>query len=194
MPPKKGKEKAPADEATVAGKTAPAPMEQMPEWASQMTKMLQLMATRLDKVEKKTDWSEDYPQLPIGQPGPVVQWPQMAPMPYIRQPAKAAEPKMGEQGSGYTRLPNGKTVKNRRPKTRSLPERQALNWRTKATEALIAFRKEHNLTKGEDCPAELQEVQDPLVLDLTRSKAYEAYVHGGGEQKVHEWRQANSAL
>jgi hypothetical protein len=108
---------------------------------------------------------------------------------FVQGTSRNAAPALGAPGSGYTRISNGKLVKNKRPKQRSLPERQALNWRTRATEALISLRQANGLQKGDQCPAEIAEAHSRLIADLEMSKAYQAYVEETGDPKeVHVWR------
>jgi len=113
------------------------------------------------------------------------------------QPAQAptrgapAKPPKGQSGSGYTRIPNGKLVRNKRPATKSLPARQAKNWRSRATTDLVAFLKERGI--GSDDPKPVGDANyRALVLDLEYSKAYFAYVKGEDEPvEVQDWKSSH---
>jgi hypothetical protein len=108
----------------------------------------------------------------------------------LAQAEKSAPPKppKGVSGSGYTRIPNGKLVRNRRPAVKPLPLRQAKNWRARATTELVAFLKEREI--GVDDPKPTEDTQYlELVSELENSKAYLAYVKLTDEPfQVHEFR------
>jgi len=122
-------------------------------------------------------------------PAPVApaQWQQVQ---RPKAPKGPAAPKMGESGSGYTQLPNGKMVRNKRPAHKPLPVRQAINWRGNATTELVSFLKEKGIGKSDPKP-----VRDPLyqtlVYNLALAKAYHAYTKNGGTDQVQVWREAN---
>lgn len=101
------------------------------------------------------------------------------------------KPPKGQSGSGYTRIPNGKLVRNKRPATKSLPVRQAKNWRSRATTDLVAFLKERGI--GSDDPKPVGDANyRALVLDLEYSKAYFAYVKGEDEPvEVQDWKSSH---
>jgi hypothetical protein len=95
---------------------------------------------------------------------------------------------MGEPGSGYTRLANGKFVKNRRPKARPIQDRQAKNWRARSTTALVQFLKERGIGKEDPKPTD-DPVYQALVSDLEMSKLYMEYLKNEAEPlEVQEWR------
>lgn len=100
------------------------------------------------------------------------------------------QPRMGESGSGYTLLPNGKTVRNKRPAHKPLVLRQAINWRSNATTELVSYLKEKGIRKSDPKPAaDLVYLQ--LVESLAKAKAYYAYTKDGGTNEVHIWREAH---
>jgi len=89
-------------------------------------------------------------------------------------------PVPGESGSGYTRLPNGKLVKNQKPKARPLQEAQAKNWQERAQNALrdyvaTAFARPPKEVQAN--PPQGDARYDTLVADLEWAKAYRLLVH-----------------
>jgi len=121
-------------------------------------------------------------------PAPIVQ----IPLPGASKAggSKDPTPKMGESGSGYTRLANGKFVKNRRPKARPIQDRQSKNWRAKSTTALVQFLKLRGIGKNDPKPVDDATYQ-ALVSDLEMSKLYSEYLKNEDEPlEVHEWRQS----
>lgn len=120
-------------------------------------------------------------------PAPLVQTP-LSGNAQKSKPQKEAAPKMGETGSGYTRLANGKFVKNRRPKARPIQDRQAKNWRARSTTALVQFLKERGIGKDDPKPTD-DAVYQALVSDLEISKLYMEYIKNDDEPlEVQEWR------
>jgi len=109
---------------------------------------------------------------------------------------QGVKPPPGESGSGYTRLPNGKLVRNQKPKARSLQETQAKNWQERAQSALRDYVTGH----FQRPPKEVQEkppkgdgTYDGLVADLEWAKAYRLLVHqalekGTSPEGVDEFR------
>jgi len=105
--------------------------------------------------------------------------------------AQPPKPAKGLSGSGYTRIPNGKLVKNKRPAQKPMPMRQAKNWRLKATTALVSFLKEAGVSKDDPKPLTNQRYQQ-LVADLAYAKAFYAYVRETNEPvEVQDWRSSN---
>lgn len=104
------------------------------------------------------------------------------------------KPPMGESGSGYTRLANGKLVKNKRPKERKLQERQARNWRSNATTALVQWLKEAGISR-EDPKPEHDPVYLQLVEDLENAKSYMDYVNNDETPlDVTAWKRENFSV
>lgn len=101
------------------------------------------------------------------------------------------KPPKGVSGSGYTRIPNGKLVRNKRPVARSLPERQAKNWRSTATANLVNALKERGIGPSDPKPVDNVGYQR-LVVDLAYAKAYYAYVRESDNPvEVQDWRVEN---
>jgi hypothetical protein len=121
-------------------------------------------------------------------PAPIVHTPLSGNAPKSKVPKESTAPKMGESGSGYTRLANGKFVKNRRPKARPIQDRQAKNWRARSTTALVQFLKERRIGKEDPKPTD-DSVYQALVSDLEMSKLYMEYLKNEDEPlEVQEWR------
>jgi len=168
-----------------------------PEWAKQLSKVVADLAESVAKLTAtpgltgagKTASFANVAKQAASQP--VAKPPQAKP---VKPEPKAPAPRIGESGSGYTRISNGRLVRNKRPKARPLQERQAKNWRSRATQDLVSFLKERNLGKDDPKP-----VNDPvytkLVAALESAKAYMAYV-GSTDQpmSVEDWRRSNLAL
>lgn len=87
---------------------------------------------------------------------------------------KASGIPKGESGSGYSRTKSGKLVRNKRSKERPLYERQARNWREKATQAVVAYLQSVGVPKGTIPPP--SEEWDILDRELANAKAYQAYI------------------
>lgn len=124
----------------------------------------------------------------IAVPAQNVQAPQPRAGPKTGESKKGSTPKMGESGSGYTRLANGKFIKNKRPKARPIQDRQSKNWRARSTTALVQFLKERGIGKDDPKPED-----DPryieLVDDLDNAKLYQEYLRNEDEPlEVQEWR------
>jgi hypothetical protein len=72
-----------------------------------------------------------------------------------------------------------------------MAERQARNWRNRATIAYVGFRKGNNLRKGQIPSSELKPKDDALLKDLEESKLYFDYVRNTTDpQLVYIWRNA----
>jgi hypothetical protein len=108
----------------------------------------------------------------------------------------------GLPGSGYTLTKSGKLVKNKRPKTRSLFEREARNWRVRAQNELKTYtvsvlKKKPSELKSEPLKEGADEKYDKLFMNLALAKAYQNSIRallkqGLDPQKdgipVAEWR------
>jgi len=180
-PPKQGK--FPKTQKRVTGKSG-TDVNTPPEWARVLLAQVEGISSRVGLIEANNHKS--YAVAAGGVP----------PAPQIEVPVKQAsadkkadpeKPPKGQSGSGYTRIPNGKLVKNKRPTVKPLPLRQAKNWRTKSTTALVAFCKERGI--GPDDPKPTGDTRyQQLVADLEKSKAFLAYVRSSDDPKeVSAW-------
>jgi len=132
-------------------------------------------------------------------PGPHMRWADMPPgpiFPPLATSSGAAKPPPGIPGSGYTRLPSGKIVKNQRPKARLLQETQANNWHERASKALRDYISEHYRRPPKEVqrsPPVGDETYVELVAQLEWAKAYRAYLKDSLAKQetplgVDEWR------
>jgi hypothetical protein len=101
--------------------------------------------------------------------------------------------KYGDQGSGYTVTKTGKLIKNKQPKVRSLPERQASNWLQAAQTELATHPKEGELPEWS---AERVFAYVKYQHARAFSKHITTLVKSGadmtdGKNLVTAWRQAN---
>jgi len=172
-------------------------MSEPPQWAKQLLAEIGNLNSRVGLIEAgasrpgyTTVASTSKGSGGVKLPQPVIQAPigpagqSVVPM----VPAqRALQPQMGESGSGYTRLPNGKMVRNKRPAHRPLVVRQAKNWRSTATTNLVKFLKERNIGHSNIKPVNEPVYQD-LILQLAMAKDYQSYVKNGGTDEVHVWR------
>jgi hypothetical protein len=186
---------------TTAPKAQPIPqIEEPPKWARQLLAGIENLNSRVGLIESgamRPSFSEAASEVSDG--GAALQRPpeqvNLAPAESWQliqrsQPKRGPPaPKMGESGSGYTLLPNGKLVRNKRPAHKPLPVRQAINWRSNATTNLVSFLKEKGIGKSDQKPIN-DPVYSQLVIDLAKAKAYYAYANGG-TQEVHVWREAH---
>jgi hypothetical protein len=86
--------------------------------------------------------------------------------------------KPGLPGSGYTLTKSGKLVKNKRPKQRSLFEREARNWRVRAQNELKTYtvgvlKKPPSDLKSEPLKEGVDKKYDLLLMNLALAKAYQ---------------------
>jgi len=101
------------------------------------------------------------------------------------------KPPKGQSGSGYTRIPNGKLVRNKRPTAKPLPYRQAKNWRSNATANLVSGLKSAGVGPEDPKPTHNSAYRE-AVIDLNWSKAYYAYVRSSDDPlEVGPWRAQN---
>lgn len=164
----------------------------VPEWAGQI---IDLLTKLVNKAEEKRppSWAEmanALPEFPIE----TRQSPPVKPKPILAKPNKAVPtPKLGESGSGYTRISNGRLIRNKRPAPRTLVQRQARNWRSNATKELVSFLKEKGI--GPEDPKPVNDLAyTKLVNDLESSKAYQAYINNVDEPlEVQAWRREKAA-
>lgn len=171
--------------------------EAPPLWASQLLAQIEGLSSRIGLIESgaiRPSFSEAASEaggVPIQTPstGTTPDTGSLLIPKALKKPVAIKQPAvpMGESGSGYTRLPNGKLVRNKRPAHKPLQQRQASNWRGTATSNLVAYLKQVGLSKDDPKP-----VTDPayatLVADLENSKEYFSYVKSGGTDEVQTWR------
>jgi hypothetical protein len=178
-------------------------IEEPPQWARQILSGIENLNSRVGLIESgsiRPSFSEVASDVSDG--GVSLQAPPAIPMSVRpanqdwqtvisqRTLKSPPQPRMGESGSGYTLLPNGKTVRNKRPAHKPLTVRQAINWRSNATTELVSFLKERGIGKSDPKPAsDLVYLQ--LVESLAKAKAYYVYSRLGGTQEVHVWREAH---
>jgi len=164
-----------------------------PAWAMGLMAQIENLNSRLGLIEsdgfKPKSFSEAAASAATS-PGGGVPLASVAALPQPAPSAKAETPKppKGQSGSGYTRIPNGKLVRNKRPAAKPLPLRQAKNWRSRATTSLVDFLKRNSV--GPDDPKPMHDVHyRELIRDLEYSKAYLAYVRKTDEPvEVHDWK------
>jgi len=182
---------------TVPSAPQPPQIEEPPKWAKQLFAAIESIDSRIGSIEagaNRPNFSEVASEVSDGgvdltgtpkavQPSAAKQRKGDSP----QVPKDPPQPKMGESGSGYTLLPNGKMVRNKRPAHKPLPVRQAINWRGNATTELVSFLKEKGIGKSDIKPVG-DPVYDHLVEDLAKAKAYYAYTKNGGTLQVHVWR------
>jgi len=175
-------------------RAAPVPMEQPPQWALGLIGQMENISSRIGLLEtarhKPKSFSEaaGNPASPVATGLPLIAVAPSQPAPTAGK-AVADKPPKGVSGSGFTRIPNGKLVRNKRPTAKPLPLRQAKNWRAKATTSLVAFLKERGIGVNDAKPTGDSQYQR-LVADLEYSKAYLAYVKStDAPVQVHEWRE-----
>lgn len=186
-----------ADSAPAAGgNTSRSSNSEAPVWAesllaamAEQTRLLSLLVQRGEFPPRVNPW---FPSgsLPTSQPAAT------RPQGEARQqPAKQdAKPKLGESGSGYTRISNGRLVRNKRPMSRPLVERQARNWRSKATKDLVSFLKSRNIGPNDPKPSNDGEYKE-LVQELASAKAFSAYVKSTQEPlEVQDWREVSRSV
>lgn len=184
-----GTQSVPAQSASGTYASAVAMPRPIPAVQPDLQASLANFASTLDNISKRIAQIELRQSMPaqnlgIGPSGPVAGG--------LNTPAAPQGVVANEPPVGYTRLPNGKIIKMKRPKNRSLPERQAKNWYEKARDALIAFRRARNLNKGDPVAQNDQREHDKLVQDLERSKLYREYVESTSDpEEVVDWRKAN---
>jgi len=169
--------------------------QEPPDWAKQLLLSLELINSRVGLLEsgairpsfskaasdstggvQLTPSTENNPSMPSSG----------APANRLASNAGTA-PKMGQSGSGYTLLPNGKMVRNKRPSHKPLNLRQAANWRSKATTSLVTFLKQEGVSPGDPKPV-TNPVYRTLVLDLANAKEYYSFVKNGGTLEVQDWK------
>lgn len=189
----------------------PAQPEQPPEWARTLLGSIETLNQRIGLIEsgaQRQAFNKVTGQLPGGgvpltpQPQQIVEAQPVAQPTTLPNGAVAnmtqseAKPKvpMGESGSGYTRLPNGKLVRNKRPQPKPLQLRQAKNWRSTATTNLVGWLKATGI--GPDDPKPMAEPQyQNLVTNLAMAKDYMSYVKSNEQPiQVHEWRNAYQGI
>jgi len=91
-----------------------------------------------------------------------------------------AKPRRGERGSGYTKIPGGRLVRNKRPsKDRVLQDTQSRNWIDKTQQALKSYvggtyKKSAKVVKTKPPSGDAR--YDNLVADLEWAKAYRRLV------------------
>jgi len=107
----------------------------------------------------------------------------------------------GESGSGFTRLPSGRAVKNQRPKARSLEETQARNWLERAQFALRDYvtgtlRAQPKAVSNN--PPKGDQRYDDLVANLRWAQEYGYYTRVSLRDRpnqppmgIEEWRRSN---
>jgi len=168
-----------------------------PVWAMGLMASIENLNSRLGLLETGQH-RPSYLQAAGGSPAPSLSGgisirerpasPATPPQPAPRQPQK---PPKGESGSGFTRIPNGKLVRNKRPVAKPLPVRQAKNWRQKATTNLVEGLKTLGIGPADPKPVNDEGYRD-AVIDLTWSKAYYAYVRTSDNPlEVGPWRASN---
>jgi len=167
---------------------------QPPPWALGLLSQMENISSRIGLLETARHQPKSFSEaagstanpVATGEPQIVVAPSQPAPAP---KKGATDKPPKGVSGSGFTRIPNGKLVRNKRPTAKPLPLRQAKNWRAKATTGLVAFLKERGIGVDDTKPTEDSRYQS-LVTDLENSKAYMAYVKSTeAPVQVHEWRE-----
>jgi len=163
-----------------------------PKWALALMGQIENMNSRLGLIETKGFQPKSFSEAAGKTPATSARTeePKITAGPAQQDQAAntAPKPPKGVSGSGFTRIPNGKLVRNKRPAVKPLPLRQAKNWRAKATTNLVAFLKERGIGSDDAKPTEDTQYRG-LVSDLENSKAYLAYVKSTNEPvQVHEFK------